>query len=232
MREFAWDPNDQYLYVAAAPYLFPAESTSIARLSLNTDSFIALVIKDNADLIDELVYSYKLDSLIINCWSYRGEYPNDHYILKYDFYQNELNILGLFPYVHDLYITDSGEEIFFSLVSKDTNGDGILDYLDESDISAFNLEKKENSVLLKYSGYELSPSLTPDRKWLGYLRIPERIGQPPLPSGAKELWIMELDRKREILVESECSDFLFSRDSRKVLALSDDRYRLEVYNLP
>lgn len=232
VKEFAWDPTDQYLYVAAVPYLFPNEPTSIARLSLNTNSFVALVVKDNADLIDEIVYSFELDALIIDCWSFRGEYPADHYILKYDFYENSASILGLFPYVHSMFITDSGKDIYFSLVSRDTNKDGVLDFLDESDISTFNLEKKENQVLVKHSGYELQPSLTPDRKWLGYLRIPERIGEPPEYSDSKDLWIMQLDTRREILVQDGCAQYLFSLDSKKVLALSEDRLRLEVYSIP
>jgi hypothetical protein len=232
VNAFAWDPNDQYLYISAVPYLFPNEPTSIGRLSLNTNSFVALTIKDNADLVDEIVYSSKLDSLIINCWSFRGEYPKERYILKYDFYKNEIEILGLFPYVHDVHITASGEGIYFSFASKDTNGDGFLDWMDETDISTFNLERKENQILMRYSGYEIDPIVTNDRKWMGYLRIPERIGRRPRQDDPKQLWIMQLAERREILVTDSCAGYLFSRDSKKVLALSADSLQVEVFELP
>jgi hypothetical protein len=232
INAFAWDPTDQYLYVSAVPYLFPGEPTSIGRMSLNTNSFVALTVKDNADLVDEIVYSSKLDSLIINCWSFRGEYPKERYILKYDFYLNKIEILGLFPYVHDVHITASGEDIFFSVASKDTNNDGYLDWLDESDISTFNLEKKENQILMRYAGYETMPIVTNDRKWMGYLRIPERIGRRPKPDDPKQLWIMNLAERREIFITENCEGYLFSRDSKKILALSSDRMQVEVFELP
>jgi len=232
VNEFAWDPNDQYLYVSGVPYLFPNEVASIGRLSLNTNSFVALVVKDNADLIDEIVYSFNLDALIINCWSFRGEYPREHYILKYNFYENDIEILGLFPYVHNVHITESGEDIFFSLSSRDTNRDGFLDSLDESDISTFNLKKKENQILVRYSGYELAPSVTLDRKWMGYLRIPERMGRKPTLDDQKQLWIMDIAERREIQVSEDCDGYLFSRDSKKVLALSSDHLQVEIFELP
>ena len=85
---------------------------------------------------------------------------------------------------------------------------------------------------MRYSGYELSPTLTPNARWLGYLRIPERIGRVPVFYASKELWIMRLDDRREVFVAGDCEGYLFSRDSWKVLALSADFTRLEVFDLP
>lgn len=232
VNKFAWDPSDQYLYVSNVPYLFPNENTSVGRLSLNTDSFVGLIVKDNADLIDEMTYSNDLNALVLTCWSFRGEYPKERYILKFDFYSNALEILGLFPFVHNIFITQQGDSVYFSLVGKDTNNDGFLDWLDESDISRFNLAKKENQVMLRYSGFVLEPRVTNSGKWLGYLRIPERIGRRPTAYDTRQLWIMQIEDRREIFVTEDCISFLFSNDSRKVLALKTDRSRLEVFELP
>jgi hypothetical protein len=229
---FAWDPSAPYLYIAQTPYTNPQISESIGRLSVKNQSYIGLASKKDVDLVERLLVPEDGRDLLIVSWSYKGDYPRDRYLLDLDVTSDKVTPLASIPFVEDASVSADGKSLIYTLSTRDTNGSGDVNEADESAVSRLTIASRTNDVLFKYSGFNMLPKESPDGKWIGFLRIYRQLDHAPTASDPRDLWVYFPATGDEILVMRGVSDYTFTPDGTRILALDSKRLAFNIYSLP
>ena len=251
----AWDNTDKYVYLAAEDYSSPDNTISLGRLSLETGAFLALAVKDQVDLINELAYDSLSNSLLITSRSYGGEYPRSEFLLKYSLNDNTLTKLADAYQFRGIQAAASGDIIAATVAKaafKEGSFPGFL-MVDES----FRLPETpdegkgarvvsrillippegESEVLLDSQdrGFDFEPSLSPNGAFLAfkrmYYRLPMAV-EVRMPDNEIFLCLRERKSSQEYLVMRNAESYRFSPGSRYIAARSADMSYLNIFELP
>lgn len=229
---FAWDPSAPYVYVAQEPYTNPQITESIGRLSVENQSYIGLVAKKDVDVVERILVPPSGSDVLVVSWSYKGDYPRDRYLLKLDVNTDKVAPLASIPFVADASVSADGKSVLYTLAKRDTDGSGGVDGGDASAVSRLTIASKANDVLFKYSGFNMLPKESPGGKWIGFLRIYRQLDHPPSASDPRDLWVYSPSTGDEILVMRGASDYTFTPDGTRILALDSKRLTFYIYSLP
>jgi hypothetical protein len=251
----AWDNTDKYIYLAAQDYSSPDTDIILGRLSLETGAFLALAVKDQIDLVNELEYDSQSNALLITSRSYAGEYPRGEFLLQYSLNDNSLVKLSEAYEFRGIQATASGD-IIAAEVSKSAFRDGSYPgflMVDESFRLPENPDEGkdarvvsqillippegESQVLLDSQdrGFDFEPGLSPNGEFLAfkrmYYRLPTAV-EVRMPDNEIFLCLRERKSAQEYLVMRGAESYRFSPGSRFIAARSADRSYLNIFELP
>lgn len=251
----AWDNTDKYLYLAAQDYISPDCDIILGRLSLETGSFLALAVKDQINLVNELEYDSQSNAMLITSRSYAGEYPRGQFLLQYSLKDNSLVKVSEAYEFRGIQAAANGD-IIAAEVSKSAFRDGFYPgflMVDES----FHLPENpdegrgarvvsrilliplegEPEVLLDSQdrGFDFEPGLSPNGEFLAFKRMYYRLRtavEVRMPDDEIFLCLRERGSAQEYLVMRGAESYRFSPGSRYIAARSSDRSYLKIFELP
>ncbi len=120
---YDWDNTDKYIYVAADKFLSPESEISLARLSLETGSFLGLAKTSDIDRIEDIKYSRADNSLVILSKSFRGDYPRGEYLLKYELSTSRLYELYRAFKILGFQVTEKGQILLAEFTPMRSQGE-------------------------------------------------------------------------------------------------------------
>jgi len=253
--KYVWDNTDKYVYVAAQPFTSAESEVSLARLSLETGAFLALSIKTQVDLIDELAYSPSDNSIIIVSRSFGGEYPRGEFLSAYSLNDNALVKLYDAYQFRGIEVVPSGEIIAgvvsnvafggagsspgflmvddtFKLPENPREGRDARYY---SQVLLFGGEEPEVLLDSQDRGFDFNPRLSPDGRFLSYFRIFYRLPyavRVRMPENEPFLCLRKRDGVQEYVVAGGVDSYSFSPGSRYVAVRRADQNSLVLFELP
>ncbi len=252
---YAWDNTDKYIYLAEEGYASPNNAVSLGRLSLQTGAFLALAVKDQVDLINELAYDSLSNSLLITSRSYSGEYPRSEFLLQYSLNNHTLSKIMEAYQFRGVQAAASGEIIAATVAKEAFTGSAFPGFLmvDESfrlpDTPAegkgarvvsrilFIPPEGEAETLLDSQdrGFDFEPSLSPNGSFLAFKRMYYRLPMAVdvrMPDNEIFLCLRERKSAQEYLVMRGVEGYRFSPGSRYIAARSADMGSLSIFELP
>lgn len=250
-----WDNTDKYVYVSAQPFTSAEGDITLARLSLETGAFLALSIKTQVDLIDELAYSPNANSIVIVSRSFGGEYPRSEFLSAYSLSNNALVKISDAYKFRGIEVVPSGEIVASVVSSAAFGGEGSSpgflmvddtfklpespregrDARYYSQVLLFSSGEPEVLLNSQDRGFDFNPRFSPDSRFLSYFRVFYRLPyavQVRMPESEPFLCLRERDGKQEYVVTGGVDSYLFSPGSRYVAVRKNDRFSLVLFELP
>lgn len=251
----SWDNTDRYIYLSDGDYSPPSNSISLGRLSLETGAFLALAVKDQVDLINELDYGTFSNSLLITSRSYSGEYPRSEFLLEYSLNNNTLSKVTEAYMFRGIQAVASGD-ILAAVIAQEAFKEGALPGFLMVD-NSFRLPNEpaegrgarlasrilliptegETTALLDSQdrGFDFEPSLSPDGRFIAFKRMYYRLPMAvavSMPENEIFLCLRKRDSLQEYLVARNADSYRFSPGARYIAARSSNQDYLEVFELP
>lgn len=231
VSDVAWDQDDNYLYVSRVPYTNFTDDIAIGRLNIDKKSFLSIFARDKLDLIEQIAFNPRRSSIIAVAHSYDKLYPKEYFIVEASLKDYSVENLGTAPYLSDLFQSDTGEELLFTVYPTDANGDNFIDSEDDSDIYSYGINAGASVVIRNYFGVERMPKASPDGNWIGFLRSYKYL-DIHTGKNSYDLWFAEKNSGRDYFGLRNVSDYFFSSNGKQVYALSADGTKIHLIEMP
>jgi hypothetical protein len=225
--QVTWDNHGQELHLVAQPYLFPDQRYSIGKLSLESGSFSGVALKDNVDLISEVVFIPQREALAVRCGGFQGQYPGEEVIVLLDAAHPEGRVLDARAKGLAMKALASGELLVYHSgepATRGAAGDTLCWLLGPQD-DALRLAR----LALGDAGASLEQSA--DSSWTGFLSDGSKLGV----KGAAGKLLLGLQRTSDgkmMVSNIPTTAFQFSPFGGFVCAVGDGGARVYFYQLP
>jgi hypothetical protein len=219
----AWDTGGDKLYLTAQPYLFPDQLNSIGVLELKTGAFQGAVIKDNIDLISDLICIPGQDALAVRCMAYQGQYPVEPLVALVDLTHRTSHILHSRAGNLAMRALNSGSLLLFAKGANKKSGSEY--WLLEP--GAVTLRRAQ--MALSDSATTLQTTTSGD--WFGFLASEFELTN----KGDTKKMLLALQRAKDsktVVTATATQAFRFSPSGKTVCALAQNEPRLYFYQLP
>jgi hypothetical protein len=219
----AWDSAGEKLYLTTEPYLFPDQLNSIGVLELKTGEFQGSVIKDNIDLISDLICLPGQDMLAVRCMAYQGQYPAEPLVALVDLVHRTSHILHSRAGNLSMRALNSGSLLLFPRSSDKKSGSEY--WLLEP--GAVTLRRAQMAL----TGSAATLQTSTDGAWFGFLAPAAELTD----KGDAKTMLLALQRAKDgktVVTATATQAFRFAPSGKTVCALAANEPRLYFYQLP
>jgi hypothetical protein len=219
----AWDSTGDNLYLTTQPYLFPEQLNSIGVLDLKTGEFQGAVIKDNIDLISDLICLPGQGTLAVRCMAYQGQYPVEPLVALVDLEHRTSHILHSRAGNLAMRALSNGSLLLYPNAGAKKSGSEY--WLLEP--GAVTLRRAQ--MALTDSAATLQTNA--NGEWFGFLAAESEL----TGKGEKKKLLLALQRAKDgktVVTATATQAFRFAPSGRTVCALSGNEPRLYFYQLP
>lgn len=219
----AWDSAGEQLYLTTKPYLFPDQLNSIGVLELKTGAFQGSVIKDNIDLISDLICLPGQGTLAVRCKAYQGQYPTEELVALVDLTHRTSHILHSRAGKLAMRALNSGSLLLFPSEAEKKKGSEY--WLLEP--GAVTLRRAQMAL----SGSAATLQTSADGDWFGFLAPESEL----TGKGEAKNLLLALQRAKDgktVVTATATQAFCFAPSGKTVCALAANEPRLYFYQLP
>lgn len=222
-EHLAWSSDGEELFLTAQPYLFPDQLNSIGVLEIKTGEFHGAVIKDNIDLISDVVCLPGQDALAVRCMAYQGQYPTEPLVALVDLTHRTSHILHSRAGNLAMRVLNSGSLLLYP---RTVEAQAAKEYW-LLEPGAVTLRRAQ--MALGDSAATLQNSA--DGGWFGFLAPESEI----TGKGDKDKLLLALQRTKDgktVVTATSTGAFRFAPSGKTVCALDGTEPRLYFYQLP
>ncbi len=218
----AWDASGRKLYLTTQQYMYPDQLYSVGLLDVQTGEFQGVVLKDNVDLISDIVCLPGTDALAVRCSGYQGQYPGEALIALVDLEHRTSHVLHSRAGKLGLRALGAGTLLLYTEGQGRSGGDYWL-----LEPGAVTLRRAQ----LAFADGASTFQATVDGKWYGFIAPEAEL----TGKGAGEKRLLALQRAvdgKTVVTATATQMFRFAPGGKTVCALAVDEAKLYFYQLP